>query len=60
MGNSLISLPEETPLLLIDEEGKEYVITRNEIEQCKLGTDNNQGWCYAMRIKKTSPGCLKY
>ncbi len=52
----LQSLPVEKFIIVIDENGNESVI--ENISQVKIHGDNNNEWCYALKIR-TTEGCIK-
>ena len=50
-------LPVETFLVAVDEEDREYVI--EDIVKRKLHSDDDKNWCYALKIRRCSEGCIK-
>lgn len=50
-------LPVETLLLAVDDEDREYII--EDIVKRKLYSDEDNNWCYALKIRTCSDGCIK-
>lgn len=50
-------LPIEKKLIAVDEKDNEYII--DSVMQRKLYTDEENDWCYALKIRKAGGGCIK-
>ena len=50
-------LPVETFLIAVDDKDREYII--DGIVKRKLHSDDNNEWCYALKIKTCNDGCIK-
>lgn len=57
VARTLNDLPVEGFLLVVDEDGNEYVA--DNIVKHKIHNDDND-WTYALKIKKSNSGCLKW
>ncbi|MDE6253327.1 MAG: hypothetical protein K2M78_11970 [Lachnospiraceae bacterium] len=54
---TLSKLPIEKKLIAVDEKDNEYII--DSVMQRKLYTDEENDWCYALKIRKAGGGCIK-
>lgn len=54
---TLFNLPIEKKLIAVDEKDNEYVI--DSVMRRKLYTDEENEWCYALKIRKAGGGCIK-
>ena len=57
VAHELINLPIETFLLVVDENDNEYVI--DSIVKRKLHGDNDNQWCYALKLKRVDGEYIK-
>lgn len=55
--NAFAELPVETFLMAIDDEDNEFII--ESIVKRKIHGDSDNQWCYALKLKRVSNGCIK-
>lgn len=55
--NTLLNLPVETSLIAVDDEDQEYII--ESIVKRKIHGDNDNEWCYALKLRKVDTECIK-